>query len=177
MQTIHATIERKQAAATARASGAVGAGALVPRFVRTMGLPLSARILDFGCGRAHAHVHAMQSAGWGNTQGLDYADADYDHRLWVAQNHKFAVVYLSNVLNVQGSEQALADTLCDAWMCVAPGGTLVFNVPTTPRKGAFDGLTRAEGDSLVVWMIECIAKGQVSRHKVGSGYVYTITKE
>lgn len=131
--------------ATSRNRGAVGAKALVPRVVRERyhgcdGL----RVLDFGSGKGNAHVEQMRCAmgvfdwtieGWefGNNVGpghLQEASGAYEGM--------FDVVYLSNVLNVQGCASMMWETLYNAREFMQPEGRLVCNYPSSPRKSDRD---------------------------------------
>lgn len=143
--------ERVIAMATSRNRGAVGANAVVPRVVRSFAL-LGDTILDFGCGKAAAHVQALQDD--------DFDAVGFDFHLPGSEVHllrQYSLVYASNVLNVQDSQDMMRETLRQMWACVEPGGLLIANLPTSPRKGAFEGMTTAQGNKMLHFVLRMMA--------------------
>ncbi len=107
----------------------------MPRVVREWINPGEETILDFGCGRDMAHVVALREEGY-RAMGYDFHLPASD----LALSCQFDLVYASNVLNVQDSKEMLRETVRQMWDCVRPGGLLIVNLPTSPRKGAYAGL-------------------------------------
>jgi hypothetical protein len=134
----------RQANKTSRNTGAVGAKAIVPRYVQSIAKP-SDTILDFGAGKAAAHALRLQAAGL-NVTPYEFGDNSIPglHNP-DALNNKYSIVYASNVLNVQGSEEMLRDTLDQLTSVLSNGGKLVVNLPDTPRYGVWSGLTARQG--------------------------------
>lgn len=94
-------------------------------------------LLDFGCGFGQAR-EAMEQ------MGFDYWGCDLENRgqqsKWFKSQHAyqhgqvFDVVIMSNVLNVQASEEQVLEALRTATVCLKDGGILVYNYPDRPRK-------------------------------------------
>lgn len=127
--------------ATSRNAGAVGKNALVPRIVRERYAGVEGiRVLDFGSGKANAHVCMMRQAmglwDW-TVDGWEFGDNRTDAHL---QQHSglyegmFDIVYLSNVLNVQATASMMFETLYNAMEFMQDEGRLVCNYPASPRK-------------------------------------------
>lgn len=118
---------------TSRAKGAVGANALVPRFVQKLANQQD-KILDFGAGKHASHAVMLNNKGYDVTaydfgSNVDPSVHDPD-----ALSNKYNMVYASNVLNVQSSPQMLAMTLDQIKNVLLPGGKFIGNLPLTPRK-------------------------------------------
>ena len=130
-----------------RRRGAVGRGALVPRYVAD-----TARrgdtILDFGAGTYADHAAALRDQGLRVTAfdfGLNWSDKVHSPR---ALEKKYDVVFASNVLNVQ-EYPVLVEELLDLLAgLVKARGRLVLNLPTDPRYGAWLG-KKQDVDDLV----------------------------
>lgn len=129
--------------ATSRNAGAVGARAVVPRYVRdTFGDLTDLRVLDFGAGKAAAHAEAMRAAygcvyGW-TVDAVEFGANVNDRHLTGPEMAKwrgsYGVVYASNVLNVQSSYAMLGETIRDVRSFMTWGGRFVCNYPASPRK-------------------------------------------
>ena len=134
----------RQANRTSRNAGAVGAKAITPRYVEIIAKP-SDTILDFGAGKAAAHALRLRSLGL-NVTPYEFGDNSIPglHNPNALKN-KYSIVYASNVLNVQGSNEMLQDTLNQLTGALKNSGKLVVNLPGTPRYGAWDGLTDRQG--------------------------------
>ena len=121
---------------TARAAGAVGERALVPRLVGERLRP-GDTVLDFGSGPAAMHAERLRE------QGVDVTAYDFGSNVRGgvhdpdALSRTYSLVYASNVLNVQGSEQMLRSTLDQIAGSVAPSGRTILNLPLSPRFGAW----------------------------------------
>jgi hypothetical protein len=88
-------------------------------------------VLDFGCGKDNY---------WSNRlSAQEYSIDGYDLSMPNAtSNDTYSVILVSNVLNVQETEDQLEDTL-DSIMRFAKSGTIiVWNYPSGPRKMSLD---------------------------------------
>lgn len=134
----------RQANRTSRNTGAVGAKAIVPKYVETIATP-SDTILDFGAGKAAAHALRLRSLGL-NVTPYEFGDNSIPglHNP-DALSSKYSIVYASNVLNVQGSDEMLQSTLDQLTSTLKNNGKLIVNLPSTPRYGAWSGLTDRQG--------------------------------
>ena len=109
---------------TARAAGAVGGNAGLPRYVESIVGP-GWRVLDFGCGPAQLHVQRLRESTGAQVVG-------YDLNMPWPRGH-FDLVYASNVLNVQPNIHHLNSTLSELHYHQGEG-RLVVNYPSDPRK-------------------------------------------
>lgn len=130
----------RQANSTSRNSGAVGAKAIVPKYVETIAKP-SDTILDFGAGKAAAHTLRLRNSGL-NVEAYEFGNNSIPglHNPFALLD-KYSIVYASNVLNVQGSDDMLQNTLQQLSDVLEDKGRLIVNLPVTPRYGAWDGLS------------------------------------
>lgn len=129
--------EIKVANATSRNLGAVGARAITPRYVEEIACTAHT-ILDFGAGKAAAHARRMNERGLNVTAyefGDNVVEGVHDRR---ALEHKYDIVYASNVLNVQSSVKMLGNTLELLAKATKTNGILVVNYPLSPRKGVME---------------------------------------
>lgn len=94
------------------------------------------KLLDFGCGFA-VYYHMLIRAGY-DWYGYDLDLSKIAEYQWEVRpdNHSraFDVVALSNVLNVQESEDQLRETVLTAAGEVCAGGLFVWNYPNSPRR-------------------------------------------
>lgn len=118
---------------TSRTSGAIGAKAVVPRYV-TETSKKGEKLLDFGAGKDAAHAQRLRGEGhdvtaheFGNNQKQGLHDQ-------AALTRQYDTVYASNVLNVQSSPSMMNTTLEQIAGATKPGGRAVFNFPKEPRK-------------------------------------------
>lgn len=131
--------EREIVIKTARRRGAVGGKALVPRafmelFQRGYINPL-AIVLDFGAGPGD-HARALRKEGFRVT-AHEFLESPYYDVVFhdpYALEHKYDVVYASNVLNVQPSVEALRTTLEEIYSVMKPNAIFIANYPASPRK-------------------------------------------
>lgn len=117
-------------------SGAVGAKAVVPKAVLKFAKPTD-EILDFGSGKFATQAKMLNDQGLNVTAydfGSNVDDEVHDSN---ALSRQYDIVYASNVLNVQGSEQMLKNTLDQIHGSLKPGGKFIFNFPMSPRYGAY----------------------------------------
>ena len=132
--------EMKVANKTARAAGAVGAKAMVPKHVADVedAHPDKGKrhILDFGSGDKAAHTMHLRSKGhnvtaheFGSNQKPGVHDLD-------ALKRKYHHVFASNVLNVQSNKPMMSKTLDQIHQSVHPEGKFTANFPASPRKAA-----------------------------------------
>lgn len=134
--------EEAIAMATSRTNGSVGGNAITPRYLREQSvMQPGEKWLDLGAGKDAAHAQSLRDAGHDVTA--------YDH--WVKgggsplldpealSKGPYDGTYLSNVLNVQPSEAAMASTLDQAKGALRPGGRGVANYPASPRNWTPEG--------------------------------------
>lgn len=88
-------------------------------------------VLDFGCGKDNYWSNRLRPQEY-SIDGYDLSIAEY------MIEKKYSVILVSNVLNVQETEDQLEDTL-DSIMRFAQSGTIiVWNYPSGPRKMSLD---------------------------------------
>jgi len=127
----------KIANATSRSMGAVGAKAIVPRYVESIALD-SDRILDFGAGKDATHARRM------NERGLHVVAHEFGKNFIQgihtpgALAYRYNIVYASNVINVQNTVNMLGETIESLAGSVRKSGILVLNYPVSPRKGVME---------------------------------------
>lgn len=139
--------EQAIAQATSRNLGAVGAKAVVPKMVRKYADKDKDKILDFGAGKAAAHTLSLRDEGYDVT-AYDFSQSE--HHDPTALNRKYTMVFASNVLNVQGSEDMLMnDTLRPISKVLKKGGKFIGNLPSSPLKGLYNGLSYKEAIALL----------------------------
>ena len=135
----------KAANRTSRNTPSVGARAITPRYVEKIAKPTD-EILDFGAGKAAAHTQRLRSEGLNVTAyefGDNVVDGLHDTN---ALNRTYDIVYASNVLNVQGSDEMLDATLDGIVRTLKDENSAVYvNLPVSPRYGAWEGLSNREG--------------------------------
>lgn len=142
--------ETKVANKTARAAGAVGEKAIVPRHVEDVeakhGDKEHRTILDFGSGDKAAHTQRLRAKGhnvtaheFGSNQKPGVHDPD-------ALKKQYHHVFASNVLNVQSNKKMMGHTLDQIHKAVKPGGAFTGNFPASPRKAADIDHNHVEGE-------------------------------
>jgi hypothetical protein len=88
-------------------------------------------VLDFGCGKDNYWSNRLSAQEY-SIDGYDLSIDEY------MIEKKYSVILVSNVLNVQETEDQLEDTL-DSIMRFAQSGTIiVWNYPSGPRKMSLD---------------------------------------
>lgn len=136
---------------TARASGAVGSKAILPRVLKgesvnglkQIDINTNNSILNFGSGPKEAHTKILQNNGFKNV-------TSFDHNLNPeALDKTYDTVFASNVLNVQNSQEALNSTLNQLGSVLGEGGQIIVNLPSSPRKKVFEGMSRKEGNEFL----------------------------
>ena len=132
-------MEIKIANATSRSNGASAKNkdgsirAIVPKYVAEH-INKEDSILDFGAGKGATHTIWLREQGF-NVTAYDFGDNvveglhDRD-----ALSKQYKVIMMSNVLNVQSSVKMLMATLDQVYASLKPGGVLVCNYPSSPRK-------------------------------------------
>jgi len=162
--------------ATSRSAGAVGERAVVPRVVASM-VDKAQSILDFGAGKDAMHTQRLKGEGFDVTAyefGSNINPALHDAN---ALNRDYDVVYASNVLNTQNSDAMLEATIEQINSALKEGGTAIVNLPGSPRKGAYSGLSQREGADLLKQKLEEII-GPVERVEGSASQpVFMVTKQ
>lgn len=146
----------KQANKSSRARGAIGGKAVVPRVVKKLIDNKNASILDFGAGRDASHTIDLKNDGYTNVTAYEFGDNVNPnlHDTNALENKKYDVVYASNVLNTQGSESMLIDTLKKINSVLKKGGKFIFNFPREPRYGAYSKyLTNKDQTTFLISLI------------------------
>ena len=119
----------------------VGEAQMVPQMVGDMlrAGKVDGPVLDYGAGTHADHARSMQERGF----DVYAHDIGENFRARVhrkeALAHSYALVYACSVLNVQGSKPMLEKTLKELRKAVWEGGTLICNLPLSPRYAAWDG--------------------------------------
>ena len=146
---------------TSRAGGAVGKMAVTPRWVAD-NVDKSDKILDFGAGTDAIHAKSLRENGY-NVTAHEFGDNVREgiHKQ-NALSETYDVVYASNVLNVQSSEEMLRRTLGQIRDSVSKDGLAVFNYPASPRKS---DLTVDQVSAIIAEVFP----GAVERVNKGSG--------
>ena len=134
----------KVANQTSRTKGAVGEQAIVPKWIEE-NVNKKSSILDYGAGKSAQHTERLSNEGY-NVTAYEFGDNVNPNIHDVnALDKKYDVVYASNVLNVQNSEEILNTTLKEISDALNENGYAIVNLPTTPRKGFYEGLTPSQG--------------------------------
>ena len=94
----------KVANLTSRNKGAVGEQAIVPKWIEE-NVNKKSSILDYGAGKSAQHTERLSNEGY-NVTAYEFGDNVNPNIHDVnALDKKYDVVYASNVLNVQNSEE------------------------------------------------------------------------
>lgn len=133
--------EIKIANATSRSNGASAINsdgairAIVPNFIfKNIEKYRDKTILDFGAGKDAIHTKWLRDNGLNVTAydfGENCIEGIHDKN---ALNKRYDVIFASNVLNVQSSEEMMDATLCQIYKTLKKGGKFIFNYPASPRK-------------------------------------------
>ena len=125
--------EVKKANLACRVCGAVGGGAITPKYVRQTS-SRTETILDFGAGDQAPHTKTLKEEGFNVTAyefGQNVVEGIHDPD---ALSRKYDTVFASNVLNVQSGRPMLRATLKEIFD--ATEGRALFNYPRKPRYSA-----------------------------------------
>jgi len=151
LQELKKTAEYKyQVASTYRnGKGAVGGKSLVVKYVEEIADPLD-YILDFGCGYDGIYVQEFHKKGYASVYGydvvldeklLDLPFKTFSNDLYGAFGISYThwdIIYASNVLNVQPSEEHLEAVIQILAGLCSNNTILVVNYPSDPRKSGVD---------------------------------------
>lgn len=140
--------DKQVAKQTFRRGGAVGGEhAIVPQVVREFLMPQH-KVLDYGAGMIPEQAQQLKSEGYNVTAHDYHAENPEVAAMGLhdpeALKRRYDLVYASNVLNVQNSPKALAQSLKDIAGAVGPQGMAIVNFPLSPRKDAFRGMTNEQ---------------------------------
>lgn len=129
--------------ATSRSRGSVGQNAITPKHVASIAKKTD-KILDFGAGKDALHTMTLRKLGFNVTAhefGSNFNNIIHSED---ALAYKYDLVFASNVINVQNSENMLIETLSSINNIVNDGGKFIFNFPSSPRKGFVGEITTDE---------------------------------
>ena len=128
--------EIEKANKSSRSSGAVGPNAVTPRavlqYIETVG-GKDPTILDFGAGKDAKHTYTLRDMGLNVTAHDFHSNLRDDHHDTTALEKKYDIVFASNVLNVQGSENMFRKTITDVLSTLKDSGVFIANFPASPR--------------------------------------------
>lgn len=130
--------EIEKANRSSRSSGAVGPKAITPRMVLKYIEDTGNKditILDFGSGKDAKHTYALRDMGLDVTAHDFSANVRDEHHDPNALSRKYDIVFASNVLNVQGSEQMMRRTVEDIMKTLDRNSVFIANFPGSPRYG------------------------------------------
>ena len=123
---------------SSRSSGAVGPKALTPRmvlqYIKDTGNK-NIKILDFGSGKDAKHTYALRDMGLNVTAHDFSANINDEHHDPNALGRTYDIVFASNVLNVQGSENMMRRTIEDILKTMSNDSVFIANFPSSPRYG------------------------------------------
>jgi len=123
---------------SSRSSGAVGPKAITPRmvlkYIKDTGNK-EIKILDFGSGKDAKHTYALRDMGLDVTAHDFSSNVNDEHHDPNALNKIYDIVFASNVLNVQGSEQMMLRTIEDVLKTMNDDSVFIANFPSSPRYG------------------------------------------
>ena len=123
---------------SSRGSGAVGPKALTPRmvlqYIKDTGNK-DIKILDFGSGKDAKHTYALRELGLDVTAHDFHSNINDEHHDPNALERVYDIVFASNVLNVQGSENMMRRTIEDVLNSMSNDSIFIANFPTSPRYG------------------------------------------
>ena len=123
---------------SSRSSGAVGPKALTPRmvlqYIKDTG-NRDIKILDFGSGKDAKHTYALREMGLDVTAHDFSSNVNDEHHDPNALDRVYDMVFASNVLNVQGSENMMRRTVEDILKTMTNDSVFIANFPSSPRYG------------------------------------------
>ena len=123
---------------SSRSSGAVGPKAITPRmvlqYIKDTGNK-DIKILDFGSGKDAKHTYALRDMGLNVTAHDFSSNINDEHHDSNALNRIYDMIFASNVLNVQGSEQMMRRTIEDVLKTMNNDSVFIANFPSSPRYG------------------------------------------
>ena len=132
---------------SSRSSGAVGPKALTPRmvlqYIKDTGNK-NVRMLDFGSGKDAKHTYALRDMGLDVTAHDFSSNINDEHHDPNALDRVYDIVFASNVLNVQGSENMMRRTVEDILKSMTNDSVFIANFPSSPRYG-FETAKEAKG--------------------------------
>lgn len=143
--------------------GAVGDNPIVPRWVLNNVKP-NLKILDFGAGKTARHAQTLRDYGFTDIDATDIGDNFVPGVHVLPKYQDYDVVYLSNVLNVQPTEQHVHEVLIKAHTLTKNGGRVVFNYPQSPRK------SNMKLSSILDWMPSKFGEASIKSDK--NVYIY-----
>lgn len=150
--------------ATSRYGGVVGNRAIVPRVVEKL-VKQGDVILDFGAGKNAVQAQQLMNKGY---DVLAYEmGKNFDPLLHFkdALNYRYNIVYASNVVNVQHSDDQIYNLLSLLHELIVRDGKVVINYPQSPRYAV-----KQDGDIVSTKDVEDIAKGIFYRVTSVKGY-------
>ena len=123
---------------SSRSSGAVGPKAVTPRmvlkYIKDTGNK-DIKILDFGSGKDAKHTYSLREMGLDVTAHDFSSNINDEHHDPNALDRVYDIVFASNVLNVQGSENMMRRTVEDILKTMTNDSIFIANFPSSPRYG------------------------------------------
>jgi hypothetical protein len=151
---------------TSRSAGAIGANAIVPKWIADSCESKEVKILDFGAGKYMQHVHKLRELGYVNVAGYEFGLNITDSHMIALRPQFFDVIYASNVFNTHSSALMSAEALHLIRSSLRIRGHFVFNMPKSPNyfwtntddfirlvQGVF-GIYPAKVDSRGIYMVK-----------------------
>lgn len=118
---------------TARSAGAVGARAVVPRYVASI-VKRGDAVLNFGAGIPDRATGKYIHSEMLRAKGADVDEYDFNQTYHTNLRDEYDIVFASNVMNVQSSLKMMEETMLEMRYFLKTGGLAIFNYPKSPRK-------------------------------------------
>jgi len=150
--------------ATSRHSGVVGNRAIVPRVVEKI-VKHGDVILDFGAGKNAVQAQQLMNKGYDVIAYEMGKNFNPLYHFKDALNYRYNIVYASNVVNVQHSDEQIYNLLSLLHELIVNDGKVVINYPQSPRYAV-----KQDGDIVSTKEVEDIAKSIFYRVTPVRGY-------
>lgn len=125
--------EIKKANRSCRDRGAIGANSAIMQVVSLLDPNEYDEVLDFGAGKTARQANQLKERGWKVTAHEFGENFDPEVHELFALDYQYPLIYASNVLNVQMSENMLSNTLEQIRECLHDDGEFICNYPRQPR--------------------------------------------
>lgn len=108
--------------------------AIVPKYIKDH-IDHNLEILDYGAGKDASHTIWLRNNGFNKVTAYDFGNNIQKNIHDInALNKKYDVIFASNVLNVQSSNNMMVLTVTEIYDSIKEGGTFIANYPSSPRK-------------------------------------------